>query len=586
MEKLEKSTIKENNDAPSCISSNIDNIKRCLICNKIPLIKLFQKDNEFFINYSCENMHKTELTLEKFLSNQKNNLTKIPCIECNKENNFYNFFYCVKCNKILCIECIKTHLINQDQTTLLSRYDSTCLQHNQFYVNYCIDCHKNLCMLCLNNHKNHKIILLLDFIPSKNYINELKSKIGNFNEIRKYKNEIIQSLKDEIDLLEKSYLEYEKNMQLQVSLINNLIFTYNFEEKLNNYNFEIIENLKIIETIKFPSPDFNNCKNVFEKAEYFLLFMGIKEKKKNKIQTNFNLLHSNIFSNLNKHTDKINQIIILKDGRIASSSNDSSILIYNKEMNNIDIMIKEHNKKIFNIYQSSNGNILECCTGGLISIYELTSLNSYKCIQSFKAHDAGVGNIIELKDGRFISCSDDKKIKIWKLTNNQLLFDNILIENKQNSFSNLLEYEENKLILSPIQEGSIIFLDIHKLKRLNEIKDIECYWSWNVMKKFNNDIIVVGGKKFIYLVSIQKQNLINKLEIESTCCSLFCLLDGTLLLGDYDGYLHQYIFKDNNLEEISKKEVHKSLILCINQLNNGIVLSGSYDKTINLYKIE
>jgi exonuclease VII small subunit len=199
-------------------------------------------------------------------------------------------------------------------------------------------------MLCLNNHKNHKIILLLDFIPSKNYINELKSKIGNFNEIRKYKNEIIQSLKDEIDLLEKSYLEYEKNMQLQVSLINNLIFTYNFEEKLNNYNFEIIENLKIIETIKFPSPDFKNCKNVFEKAEYFLLFMGIKEKKKNKIQTNFNLLHSNIFSNVNKHTDKINQIIILKDGRIASSSNDSSILIYNKEMNNIDIMIKEHKK--------------------------------------------------------------------------------------------------------------------------------------------------------------------------------------------------------------------------------------------------
>ena len=171
---------------------------------------------------------------------------------------------------------------------------------------------------------------------------------------------------------------------------------------------------------------------------------------------------------------------------------DSSILIYNKEMNNINLMIKEHNKKIFNIYQSSNGNILECCTGGLISIYELTSLNSYKCIQSFKAHDAGVGNIIELKDGRFISCSDDKTIKIWKLTNNQLLFENILIENKQNSFSNLFEYEENKLILSPIQEGSIIFWDINKLKRLNEIKDIECYWSWNVMKKFNNDIIVVG----------------------------------------------------------------------------------------------
>ncbi len=582
MERLKRLKSKDNNEAPSCISSNIDNIKRCDLCNKIPIIKLFQKENEFFINYSCENNHKTEITLEKFLSNQKNNLTKTPCMECNKENKFFNFFYCLKCKKIICNDCIKSHLIKQDQTILLSRFDSTCLQHNQFYVNYCIDCNKNICMLCLNNHKNHKIILLLDYIPSKNYINELKNKIGNFDEIRKYKNEIIQGLKKEIELLEKTFLEYENNMQLQISLINNLIFTYDFEEKLNNYNYEMIENLKVIEKIKIPSPNFNNCKNVFEQAEYFLKFLGLKEKKIPK----FNLSNSNIFSNLNKHTNKINQIIILKDGRIASSSNDSSILIYNKEMNNVDLMIKEHSKCIFNIYQSSNGNILECCAGGLISIYELTSLYSYKCIQSFIAHDKGVGNIIEIKDGRFISCSDDKKIKIWKLKNNQLIFENILVEYIQNYFSNILEYEDNKIILSPIKKGSIVFWDINNLKNLNEIEDIECYWSWNVMKKFSNDIIVVGGRNYIYLLSIKNQNLINKLEIDSICCSLFCLNDGTLLLGDYDGYLHQYIFKNNNLEEISKKKVHQSLILCINQLNNGIVLSGSYDKTINLYKNE
>ena len=92
MERLKRLKSKDNNEAPSCISSNIDNIKRCDLCNKIPIIKLFQKENEFFINYSCENNHKTEITLEKFLSNQKNNLTKVPCMECNKENKFFNFF--------------------------------------------------------------------------------------------------------------------------------------------------------------------------------------------------------------------------------------------------------------------------------------------------------------------------------------------------------------------------------------------------------------------------------------------------------------------------------------------------------------
>ena len=54
----------------------------------------------------------------------------------------------------------------------------------------------------------------------------------------------------------------------------------------------------------------------------------------------FNILNSNISNTFNFHSDYINQIILLKDGRIASSSNDKSIIIYNKINYSIQLQIK------------------------------------------------------------------------------------------------------------------------------------------------------------------------------------------------------------------------------------------------------
>ncbi len=55
--------------------------------------------------------------------------------------------------------------------------------------------------------------------------------------------------------------------------------SYIYEVSLNNYNYEIIENLKEIEKIKFPFPDFSSCKNIYEKSEKFISFYEMKENK-------------------------------------------------------------------------------------------------------------------------------------------------------------------------------------------------------------------------------------------------------------------------------------------------------------------
>ena len=73
-------------------------------------------------------------------------------------------------------------------------------------------------------------------------------------------------------------------MNLKSSFIINLIDTYYFEKNLNNYNYEIIENLKNIGKIKLTN---ENIKN-------------------------FYVLKYQICKTLNYHKDIVNQIILLR----------------------------------------------------------------------------------------------------------------------------------------------------------------------------------------------------------------------------------------------------------------------------------
>ena len=241
----------------------------------------------------------------------------------------------------------------------------------------------------------------------------------------------------------------------------------------------------------------------------------------------FNILNSNISNAFNFHSDYINQIILLKDGRIASSSNDKSIIIYNKINYSIQLQIKNLDDCVYNIIQGSNDNIYASIGNGTISIFKLTSLTTYEKIQTFKIHNDKVRKIIELKDGRFASCSKDKTIQIWEFNNNELIIYHIF--NQDNSISCILESNENEIISTPEGNGSINFWNINESLIISKISKIECNWSWNNLKKSLNDIIIVAGIKYIYLIN--NYELINKIEINYDCYSVCCLNNVNILTG-------------------------------------------------------
>ena len=106
------------------------------------------------------------------------------------------------------------------------------------------------------------------------------------------------------------------------------------------------------------------------------------------------------------HTDSVNSLLLLKDGRVASCSDDKTIRIYDPSNDyHCDQVIERHSKGITSICQLDDGTIVSCSYDKSIMIGDYTINN---------AHYSWILKVITLPNNRIASCSKDMTIRIWK----------------------------------------------------------------------------------------------------------------------------------------------------------------------------
>jgi len=102
----------------------------------------------------------------------------------------------------------------------------------------------------------------------------------------------------------------------------------------------------------------------------------------------------------------------------------------------------------------------------------------------------------------------------------------------------------------------------------------------------SKDLLLITGENKISIVNVNTYNLINKLEVSGSGFIIStCLLNKDIILtGDEKGRLIQWKIENDNLKLISKKEnAHDNRIYTLTKLYNGLVLSGSYDKSVKIW---
>ena len=190
----------------------------CPKCGEISRINI----TDYKILLQCKNGHnKGNILLNEYKNTQKIDISKITCINCNKNNKFNSceneFFRCLTCNSNLCPLCKSFH----DKEHKIINYDLRnyiCIKHNELFNRYCNKCKLNICIKCENEHKNHKSIYLHD-LKSYNLLNEM-------NEFKKRINDLNKNIKNII--LKLNYVIY--NIEIYYRISNNIIYNY---EKLN-----------------------------------------------------------------------------------------------------------------------------------------------------------------------------------------------------------------------------------------------------------------------------------------------------------------------------------------------------------------
>ena len=154
------------------------------------------------------------------------------------------------------------------------------------------------------------------------------------------------------------------------------------------------------------------------------------------------------------NTKEVTSLLVLLDKRIASSSMDGTIHIYNPSKDfNCDIVITTDVKSITSLCQLPNGHIVASCYTSIF-IFSISQL-SHELISSYKGHTNTINKVLSLSNNRFASCSDDLTIKIWdtvKYSSPPLAVMKINYNNKS-----MLYLKEKEMLIS-LTNGTEIYI--------------------------------------------------------------------------------------------------------------------------------
>jgi WD40 repeat protein len=307
---------------------------------------------------------------------------------------------------------------------------------------------------------------------------------------------------------------------------------------------------------------------------------------------------------LDYHFAGLSHILILKDGRLSSSSADNSLIIYNQKTFEPDLIIREHTDYVNYHIQLKNENIVTCSWDETLKINKLLPDNKYQIIQKLEGHKHVIDKAIELEDGKLLTCSDDTTVFVWKKNKNNYFEVEKVIKTsiKEYPNTNIVLINENLLLCSSISDEELKFFDIkNDYKLMFSFSNVQCCFSRNSISYIEEkDLLLVGGtnNNGIYMFKLQKiPHLIEKFfpNIINCVYSIILMDNDNILVGleeNLDGEAVNSIFKfkidkNNKLININKKSnAHKELINgLIDWKEKKLIVSCSKDTKVKLWTI-
>ena len=324
---------------------------------------------------------------------------------------------------------------------------------------------------------------------------------------------------------------------------------------------------------------------------------------------------NNIYKNLDLKYELLNTDIIRSIEFINSDfiliSTLENISIY-KMNSNYELIkecdIKEFNYRINYATQLSNGNLVICSLNyiNIIKLSEDQSL-SHTLIQKLngKNNSDNINKVIEIKEKNYLISCDKNNLIIYSKNNETNLYEENKFLNINSEVKCLESINENIFVTVEPEKECVIFYDIENIENKFVINNIQSSFGRYVisyLKKHN--YVFITGRQGIYLISTEKYKLITFFKVNEWISSINYdyfndyLICGTWKKNSINGQkiynLIIYEINENDLENkgvsnmnikeiVRKNNVHLLDIVVIKHSKQGIILTGSNDKTVKLW---
>ena len=308
------------------------------------------------------------------------------------------------------------------------------------------------------------------------------------------------------------------------------------------------------------------------------------QKNRGTINVVFAINLKNPIHILKNHSSNVWCLTFLNDGRLASCSNDNTIIIYNKKTFDPDLIIKEHLKPIYYINQLSSGLLASCSCDSTIKLFKINE-NKYETIQTLSYHAKTVFKLIELKNKNLISCSDDGSIIFYTKDKSEFKKD-FSISHKCRC-SSIIETKDNEICYSLYcSDRNIFFYNLLERKNkasLSNISKCNNQREWFIM--ISKDLLLIPGEKKISIIDINRYKLIRIIDVPNSnwLCGAILLNENMLLTADDTKIIQWKIENDNLLFNSQKENAHNGWINVLIKSGDGHIVSGSDDNTIKIW---
>lgn len=310
------------------------------------------------------------------------------------------------------------------------------------------------------------------------------------------------------------------------------------------------------------------------------------------------------FKTLNYHTSYIMCVLILNDGRLSSSSDDCSIIIYEKNTFLPEIEILDFDTPINNIIQLSNNYLVSACADGKITVIKLISNTEYKIISSLLYHNFSVNRIIELNENEFASGSDDQTVKIFKKYDNyDKIYQCIMtLANLSAPIEAIIYCKKlNEIILAPYKEQNLQFWNLLFYQKICNLNNIYFEGFQNSLVMINDYILGVGVFAGLNLIDLKTHNIFKRIKIVGGVLNVIKKNNFLFTNGVFKGNNNSIIkweIKDNEIIKIGEKHklinennehnnhnhYHLERLIILKVFDDGTIVIATSENKIELWK--